>query len=142
MEGEDDSFAQATAFFHACESLKGWEECSKFCTEDATFSGQCEPLVDIKTLKAYTEWMKGFGLTTVPGCKYELNSSVFDKDNGMAMFFGTFTGTHTGEGGPVEPTGKQTVSQYVYIVKMGEGKITHMTKVWNAPWALKELGWM
>jgi len=23
-----------------------------------------------------------------------------------------------------------------------EGKIESMTKIWNAPWALRELGWM
>ena len=23
-----------------------------------------------------------------------------------------------------------------------DAKVAHMTKVWNAPWAMKELGWM
>jgi hypothetical protein len=30
----------------------------------------------------------------------------------------------------------------VYVLKMnGDDKIESMQKVWNAPWALKELGW-
>jgi len=29
------------------------------------------------------------------------------------------------------------------VLKMNaEGKLVHMTKVWNAPWALGELGWV
>jgi len=24
----------------------------------------------------------------------------------------------------------------------GDDKVARMTKVWNAPWAMKELGWM
>jgi len=38
---------------------------------------------------------------------------------------------------------KETDTHYVYILKMSdEAKVSHMTKVWNAPWAMKELGWM
>jgi hypothetical protein len=51
-----------------------------------------------------------------------------------------FSGTHTGEGGP-PPTGKSTRSDYVYAMEFDGDKIRHMTKIWNAGWALKELGW-
>src|SRR5919206_986280 len=40
----------AEAFFDACETGKGWEVCSAYCTPDATFSAQAEPLLDLKTL--------------------------------------------------------------------------------------------
>ena len=50
----------AKEFFVACEAGKGWEACKGYCTSDATFSAQAEPLADIKTLRDYTEWMKGF----------------------------------------------------------------------------------
>ncbi len=86
--------------------------------------------------------MQGFGTKTTPGCKYVLNASSFGGDT--AIFFGTFTGTHSGPGGPVEPTNKTTNSEYVYVVKFEDkpdGKIVGMTKVWNAPWAMRELGW-
>jgi hypothetical protein len=49
----------AKSFFAACEAGKGWEACRNYCTSDATFSAQAEPLAEIKTLKDYTEWMKG-----------------------------------------------------------------------------------
>jgi len=46
-------------FFDACETGKGWEGCKAYCKPDATFAAQAEPLADIKTLRNYTEWMKG-----------------------------------------------------------------------------------
>ena len=65
-----------------------------------------------------------------------------DETTRNATFFATYNATHTGEGGPVPPTGKSTLSHYVYIVTMDESdKVSAMTKVWNAPWAMKELGW-
>ena len=52
--------AQSTAqdFFEACEAGKGWEACQPFCTPEATFSAQAEPLAEVKTLQAYADWMK------------------------------------------------------------------------------------
>ena len=61
----------------------------------------------------------------------------------MAIFFATYTLTHTVEGGPVPPTNITTNSQYVYIFTMNDDdKIQEIQKVWNAPWEMKELGWM
>ncbi len=28
------------------------------------------------------------------------------------------------------------------MMEFQDGKISHMTKIWNAGWALKELGWI
>jgi len=28
------------------------------------------------------------------------------------------------------------------VMEFQDGKISHMTKIWNAGWALKELGWI
>ena len=86
--------------------------------------------------------MAAFGTTTVPGCTYELHTSSYDEVNKCATFFATFTATHSGEGGPVPPTHKTTNTHYVYVMKMNdEDKISSMHKIWNAPWAMNELGW-
>ncbi len=54
----------------------------------------------------------------------------------------TFTGTHTGDAGPVPPTNKQTNSHDVYALTMdADDKVARMVKVWNASWTLRELGW-
>jgi ketosteroid isomerase-like protein len=49
---------------------------------------------------------------------------------------------HTGEGGPVPPTGESVESEYAYLMQFQEDKIEHLTKIWNAPYAMKQLGWM
>ncbi|MEO1540296.1 MAG: nuclear transport factor 2 family protein [Pseudomonadota bacterium] len=135
-----DMLTTATAFFEACETGKGWEGCAAYCTEDATFASQAEPIAEITTLEGYTEWMKGL-LTILEDGRYDLKGLSVDEGRGVATAYGVFMGTHTGEGGPVPPTGKATTSDYVYAMEFEDGKIKHMTKVWHAMWAMRELGW-
>ena len=138
-----NSFENAKSFFHNCESAKGWESCKNYVSENAKFNAQSEPLVEVTSVKAYVDWMAGLGSITMPGCSYEINASSYDEDNNTAIFFATFTGTHSGEGGPIPPTNKTTNSEYVYAIRMNDnGKVESMTKVWNSSWALRELGWM
>ena len=137
------AFETATAFFHACEGLDGWAGCRQYVAENAAFSAQSEPLVDISLVEDYCEWMAGLGNGPLHGCGYAIHSSAWDEDNRTALFFATFNGKHTGEGGPVPATQGETHSHYVYALTMDEDdKVCAMTKIWNAPWALKELGWM
>ena len=135
-------FENATAFFHACEGLQGCEGCRQYVVDSATFDAQSEPLVEVRSVEDYCEWMAGLGKGPLEGCSYDLHASAWDDDSRCAIFFATFNGIHAGAGGPVEPTGKATRSHYVYVLQMdADDKVAHMTKVWNAPWALAELGW-
>ncbi len=137
------AFENATTFFHNCESAKGWEACKNYATENAEFIAQSEPLIDVKKLKDYVNWMEGLGTITMPGCSYKLHASAYDETNNTAIFYATFTGTHSGEGGPIPPSNKTTNSDYVYALKMNhQDKVERMTKIWNSSWALRELGWM
>jgi hypothetical protein len=43
--------AIANDFFTACETGKGWEGCKSYCTPNATFSAQAEPLQELKLLR-------------------------------------------------------------------------------------------
>ena len=129
----------AQAFFDACETGKGWDGCKQYCTADALFTAQAEPLADVKTLSAYCDWMKGL-LVIMPDGRYEVKSFATDTARHNVAAYGVFMGTHTGEGGP-PPTGKSTSSDYVYVMQFTGDKISSMTKIWNAPHALKELGW-
>ena len=135
------AFENAKKFFHACEACEGWAGCKPYVADNAPFSAQSEPLVEINTVQAYCDWMAGFS-AIAPGASYDLHTSSYDEENSAAVFFATYHAKHTGEGGPVPPTQKETHSQYVYILTMNEDdKVAKMVKVWNAPWALKELGW-
>ena len=40
----------AEAFFAACETGKGWDVCRAYCSPNATFQAQAEPLLEVKTL--------------------------------------------------------------------------------------------
>lgn len=129
----------AHAFFEACEAGKGWDACAEYCTADATFSAQSEPLADVKTLPAYCDWMKGlFG--PIPDGRYDLKSFATDNVRNNVSAYAVFHGTNTGQGGP-PPTGKAVATDYVYVMQFTGDKISHMTKIWHSGLALQQLGW-
>lgn len=129
----------ARAFFEACEAGKGWSACRAYCTPDATFTAQAEPLADIKTLEQYTDWMKGL-MTVLTDGFYEVKSFATDTERQNVCAYGVFSGTHLA-GGPVPPTGKKVRTDYVYVMQFKGDKIAHMTKIWHSGLALKQLGW-
>jgi predicted ester cyclase len=131
----------AANFFAACETGKGWEECGQYCHPQATFSAQADALAGVDTLEAYTEWMKGL-LKPVADGRYELRSFAVDEERNNVVAYAVFHGTHSGEGGPVPPTGKRVAADYVYVMEFDGEKIRHMTKIWNDVISLKQLGWM
>jgi predicted ester cyclase len=130
----------AEKFFTACETGKGWDACSKYCTPDATFSAQAEPLLGVKTLADYTNWMTAI-TAILPDARYDVKSFATDATRNNVAAYAVFHATHTGEGGPVPPTGRRTSTDYVYVMQFDGDKIVHMTKIWNAGLALKDLGW-
>ena len=132
---------KAEQFIDACDTGKGWEICRQYCHPQATFSAQADALAGVDTLEAYTEWAKGL-LTPMPDGRYEVRSFAVDEDRNNVAAYAVFRGTHTGEGGPVPPTGKRVETDYVYIMEFEGDQIRHMTKVWNDGVGLKQLGWM
>jgi predicted ester cyclase len=130
----------AEGFFEACETGKGWEACKQYCTPNATFSAQAEPLLDVKTLEQYTAWMKAV-TGMLPDARYDLKSFATDEKRNNVAAYAVFHGTHTGPGAAVPPTGRSTSTDYVYVMQFEGDKIAHMTKIWHAGLALKELGW-
>lgn len=133
--------AIAMKFFEACETGKGWEGCKPYCKADATFSAQAEPLADVKTLQQYADWMMGL-LTFMPDGRYELKFFGTDEGRQSVCAYGVFYATHTGQGGPCPPTGKSVQTDYVYVMDFEGEKIRHMTKIWHAGLAMKQLGWI
>jgi predicted ester cyclase len=132
---------RAERFFDACETGKGWEVCGEYCHPEATFSAQAGALADVRSVEAYTEWMKGL-FTPVPNGRYELRSFAVDEARKNVSAFAVFHGTHTGDGGPVPPTGKSVAAEYVYVMEFDGDRIRHMTKIWNDAASLQQLGWV
>jgi len=81
-------------------------------------------------------------LTPVADGRYEVRSFGVDEDRNNVTAYAIFRGTHTNDGGPVPPTGKEVEADYVYIMEFEGEQIRHMTKVWNNVVSLKQLGWM
>jgi steroid delta-isomerase-like uncharacterized protein len=131
----------AERFFDDCETGGGWEACKKHCHPDATFSAQAGALAGVKTLAAYADWMKGL-FNPVPDGRYELRSFAVDEGRNNVSAYAVFHGTHTGEGGPVPPSGKAVHADYVYVMQFDGDRIRHMTKIWNDVVSLQQLGWM
>jgi predicted ester cyclase len=131
----------ARAFFDACETGKGWAECSVHCRPDASFAAQAEPFADMSKLQDYAEWMKDL-LVYVPDGTAVVKSFATDEERNNVCVYGVFSGTHSGPGGPMPPTGKSVSTDYVYMMEFDDGKISHMTKIWNAGWAMREVGWI
>ena len=130
----------ARDFFEACETGQGWEGCRQWCHEDATFSAQADALADVSTLAAYADWMKGL-LVPLPDGHYELKSFAEDEERGTVTAAAVFHGTHTVDAGTGAPTGKSAAADYVYVMHFEDGRIRHMTKVWNDLHSLRQLGW-
>ena len=66
--------AMAGEFFAACETGKGWDGCKSYCSPNATFAAQAEPLAGIKTLAEYADWI----MTIMPDGSYEVKSFATD----------------------------------------------------------------
>src|SRR5829696_2256979 len=105
----------AESFSAACETGKGWSGCSAYCQPDATFSAQAEPLLEVKTLAQYTDWMQGI-MSVLPDGRYEVKSFATDPARNNVSAYAVFHATHTSPGGPVPPTGRRTSTDYVYVM--------------------------
>jgi steroid delta-isomerase-like uncharacterized protein len=130
----------AKLFFDACETGKGWDLCKTYCHADASFSAQTGALADINTLEGYCQWMQDF-FTPVPDAHYELKFFAADESRSAVTAVAVFHGTQTGPGGPVPPTGKTVAADYAYYMEFDQGRIKHMTKIWNDGISLQQLGW-
>ena len=135
-----DRLETARNFYEDCETGKGWEVCQQYCHPGATFSAQTGALAGIDTLEAYTEWTRGL-LTPIPDGHYEMRFMGEDEARKNVAVYAVFHGTQTGPGGPVEPTGKTLAADYVYVMQFEDGRIRHMTKIWNDAVSLQQLGW-
>ena len=130
----------ANRFLEVCETGQGWQACKNYCLEDASFSSHAEALLEVKTIEEYSDWMTRV-CSMMPDSNYDVKSLTIEEEKGHVSIFAVFSGTHTGEGGPIPPTGKSGEVDYVYIMEFLDNKIKHLTKVWNPHHFFKQIGW-
>jgi predicted ester cyclase len=68
-----------------------------------------------KTLQDYCDWMKGM-FEPIPNGRYELVSFATDEQRCIVSAYAVFHVTHSGQGGPIPPTGKKVATDYVYVM--------------------------
>jgi hypothetical protein len=77
----------AKAFFVACEAGRGWEGCSAYARRTQRFPRKQSRSPRVKTLREYTEWMKGLMATLTDG-RYELRSFAADPERNNVCAYG------------------------------------------------------
>lgn len=71
-------------------------------------------------------------LALMPAATYSVKSFAVDADRTNVSAYAVFSGTRTGEGGPVPATGKRLSTDYVYVMQFDDhGRISHMQKIWK-----------
>ena len=70
-----------------------------------------------------------------------MKSFSTDEGRSIVTAFAVFSGTQAGPGPVDPPTGKSIATDYVYAMEFDDGRIRHMTKIWNDLHSLKQLGW-
>lgn len=131
----------AARFHEACMTGKGWQECQRYCTPDAAFSHEGDMFADIHTLEGYAGFMQGvFG--PVPDFRHQVLSVALDEEHQRVLVHYLISGTHTGEGLPVPPTGKSMTSNCVLVLQFEGDRIRHATKVWNDHHTSRQVGWV
>jgi SnoaL-like polyketide cyclase len=63
-----------------------------------------------------------------PGCRFDLDNLLGEGDR--VAFTWTFTGTHTGNLGPVPPTGRQVTVTGVNVERIADGRVA---EYWSSP---------
>lgn len=56
-------------------------------------------------------------MSPLPDGEYEIGSFGVDEERNNVAAYAVFRATHTGEGGPVPPTGKRMEADCVYVME-------------------------
>eukprot|EP00755_Sulcionema_specki_P020342 Sspe_Gene.71655::Locus_42561_Transcript_1_1_Confidence_1.000_Length_3641::g.71655::m.71655/K15013/ACSBG; long-chain-fatty-acid--CoA ligase ACSBG len=131
----------ALTIFAMIDSGKGYRAIESLCATGAVFQSDAFPLLDIRTVQAYANWMVGVATKICPSdfC-YTIHSVTGERD--VVTISAECSGTYTGEGGPVPATNRTMSCTYSYTFTFGDGhKLVHMSKVWDAFSAYTGWGW-
>ena len=115
----------AKQFYFACENGTGWTNCQPYCHLDATFSSEAKTLREIDNLNHYTEWMAEVH-NHMTDISFDVEGFAHDEEREVVLIYGIYRGVIT-----MSETPQPFETDYVYILKFTDGKISHVTKVWQ-----------
>ena len=115
----------AKQFYFACENGTGWTNCHPYCHPDATFSSEAKTLQEIDNLNHYTEWMAEIHKHMID-ISFDVVGFAFDEERKVFLIYGIYRGVIT-----MRETPQPFETDYFYILKFTDGKISRVTKVWQ-----------
>ena len=115
----------AKQFYFAYENGTGWTNCQPYCHSDATFCSEAKTSQEIDNLNHYTQWMAEVHkhLIDIP---FDVEGFAFDEERQVVLIYSIYRGVITMSESP-----QPFETDYVYILKFTDGKISHVTKVWQ-----------
>ena len=121
-----DNLQTARNFFEQCDYGKGWDACKAYCQQDATFETEAETLSAINTLDTYCDWMTNAIDMFDDNVEIEIKAEAYDRQRDIVLIYAEISGNLIL--GP-EPMFAKT--DYVYVLRFDDGKISHMAKIWD-----------
>jgi len=122
---------------------QGWESWQPFCHPDAGLRKVGTSSVGMEVHESLPEFADSTKvlLALFPDLREELSSLAIDEEQNTAIAYVVAKGTHTGEGGPVPPTGKSFEVDVVYVMRFDGDRLRHLTVVMNDLVVDRQLGW-
>ena len=116
----------ARAFFDACDYGKSWSECERYCHPNATFETEAETLKNVDTLAIYCDWMVDALAMFDENVAVEIKAEAHDQTRDIVLIYAEIRGNVI-----IWPEPMFAKTNYVYAIQFDEGKIRHMTKIWE-----------
>jgi predicted ester cyclase len=114
-----------------------YDQLDQYIAEDYVRHCQATPEAVVESLddfkKLLREWEKSF-------TDIENRAEVFIAEGDLVAFYGSFSGTHTGQMGPFPTTGKKIYSEFAGYHRLADEKIVETWVTWDNIAILQQLG--
>jgi len=133
----------AERFLQTVKPGQGWEAWQPFCHPDAGFRKLGTSAVGMEVHESLPDFAESTKVLVAlfPDLRQELRSLAIDEEQDIAIAYMVTKGTHTGEGGPVPPTGQAFEVDVVWIMQFEDDRMRHLTLVMHDPVVDEQLGW-
>jgi predicted ester cyclase len=114
-----------------------YEAMNNYIAEDFVRHCQATPELIIESLDAFKEFIR-MDRKSIPDQKLNIIMLVAEGD--LVSFWGTYTGTQTGQMGPFPPTGKFAELDFSGVHRLENGKVVETWVTWDNITILSQLG--
>ena len=109
----------------------------KYIAKDYIRHCQATPELVIESLDAFKEFIRN-DRKSIPDQKLKMKMFIAEGD--LVAFWGTYTGTQTGQMGPFPPTGRSAELDFSGVHRLENGKVVETWVTWDNITILSQLG--